>query len=64
MAKALKDAGLEELEALRRRVIRQHGLKRIKRKDRDRLVELLDKMEAHIIRMDEDDGKGGVQGWL
>ncbi len=55
MAKGLKTSGLEELRALKRRVIRQHSLERIGRLDRDWLVGLLDQAEAHIIKMAEKD---------
>lgn len=57
MAKALKTAGLQELAALRKRIVRQYGLKRISRPNHDRLIELADEMESIIVRMDEDLGE-------
>lgn len=53
MARGLKTRGLEELDLLRRRVKRQHLLKRIGKEDCDWLVEQLDKIEARIITMSE-----------
>lgn len=55
MAKGLKTHGLEEVRALRRRVLRQHSLGRIYLSDSSRLVSLLDELAAHIIRMPEHD---------
>lgn len=53
MAKGLKSAGVEELRAFRRRVIRQHSLERISKTDKDKLVDLVDQLEAHIVYMSE-----------
>lgn len=53
MARGLKSAGMEELRALKRRVIRQHSMERISRADRDALVDLIHDIEARIISMEE-----------
>lgn len=53
MARGLKSNGLEEVKALRQRVIRQYNLERISRTDHEILVELLDKFAAHVVRMKE-----------
>ena len=53
MAGNLKTLGLEELNRLKRRVLRQHQLGRISRGDKDLLVDKLDDVEAFIIRMRE-----------
>lgn len=53
MARGLKSAGMEELRALKRRVIRQHSMERISRADRDALVDLINEIEARIISMEE-----------
>ncbi len=54
---------MEEVKALRRRVIRQHGLNRISKKDRDILVDLLDKFEARVVTMAEELDKDGEEEW-
>lgn len=59
MAKPLKTAGLQELAALRKRIVRQLGLKRISRHNHDRLIDLADQMEAIIVSMDEETGEEG-----
>lgn len=56
MAKGLKDLGVRDLRAVKVRTIRQHALGRIGRQDRDTIVELVDRLEAHIVSMEE---KGG-----
>lgn len=53
MARTLKTVGLEELRTLKRRVNRQYGLGRIKVRDRDILIGLVNKLEAHITSMTE-----------
>ena len=64
MARSLKDAGMEELSGLKRRVNRQHALQRIHRSDRDELVELIDQIEAKIVSMDEkEEREGGYISW-
>lgn len=53
MAKGLKSAGMEELRAFKRRVIRQHSMERISKADRDKLIGWIDAIEAHVIYMSE-----------
>lgn len=54
MAEALKTKGIEELSAVRKRVIRQYGKQAISKGDYDKLIKMIDDLEAHIIRMPED----------
>jgi hypothetical protein len=54
VARSLKTKGVEEVRLLKRRVIRQHSLSRISKKDRDALVDLLDKFEARVVCMSEE----------
>lgn len=42
-----------EVEQLRARVKRQWALRRINREDHDWLIGALDKIEAHIVSMEE-----------
>ncbi len=58
MAKTLKSLGLDELRSLRRRVRRQLGLERIGRADADYLTDLLNKAEARIVSMHEENENG------
>lgn len=53
MAEALKVKGVQELAAFKQRVIRQYGRGHIDRGDYDRLIELVDCLEAHVISMRE-----------
>ena len=53
MVARLKDAGRQEIKAFKSRVLRVAGLGRIAKGDADYLVELADKIDAHIIRMTE-----------
>ncbi|AHN84074.1 hypothetical protein GJ25_gp063 [Mycobacterium phage Hawkeye] len=53
MAGNLKDMGLKELAALKKRVLRQHALGRINAGDRANLVAKIDDIEAYIIKMPE-----------
>lgn len=53
MAKSLKEAGVKELDAFKRRVRRQLALERISKPDHDALIEHVDEMEAIISRMEE-----------
>lgn len=55
--KGLKTNGMAELRKLRSRVIRQHGLTRISKPDRDKLIDYIDRIEAHIISMEELDNE-------
>lgn len=57
MALPLKTAGLEESAALRRRVVRQHGMKRISKADHDYLINRLDEIDARIVSMNEENGE-------
>ncbi|ACI06432.1 hypothetical protein GUMBALL_58 [Mycobacterium phage Gumball] len=45
--------GLKEVAALKKRVNRQYALNRINGGDRDNLIELINKVEAYIIKMPE-----------
>lgn len=58
MAKTLKSKGLDELRSLRRRARRQQGLGRIGSKDAEFIVDLLNKVEARIISMTEENENG------
>jgi hypothetical protein len=49
----LKDTGRQEIKAFKQRVLRIAGLGRISKGDADYLVDLADKIDAHIIRMTE-----------
>ena len=53
MAARLKDKGREELAAFKRRVKRQETLERISKGDADYLIGLIDKIDAHVIKMAE-----------
>lgn len=66
MARSVKDAGMEELSALKKRVNRQHALERIPRNQRDDLVEMIETLEVYIVEiLDEkqEDKKGGFTTW-
>lgn len=51
--RGVKDRGLEELQALRKRVVRAHAMGRIGKADNDFIVEHLNAVEARIIGMQE-----------
>ena len=53
VAARLKDKGLEELGAFKRRVKRQASLQRIGREDENWLVEKVEEIERRISRMTE-----------
>lgn len=55
MAVGLKTKGREEVLALKRRVLRQFTLGRIGRKDKENLIQLLDDLDAYIIKLVESD---------
>lgn len=57
MAKPLKVAGLQESEALRRRVRRQLAMRRIAKTDADYLIDLLDQFDARVVEMREENGE-------
>lgn len=61
MVAPLKKNGIQECAKLRRRVIAQHNLGRIRKSSRDKLVRLLDQFEAEVIKMEE---KGEDTEWL
>ena len=60
MVAPLKKNGIAECAKLRKRVIAQHNLGRIHRTDKEYLVDLLNKVEARIIKMEEK----GEEKWL
>ena len=49
----LKDAGLAEVQALRRRTRRQHAMGRIGKADFEFIDSRLDEVEARIVSMQE-----------
>lgn len=51
--KTLKEKGVEEVKALRRRVIRSQAMGRTGKADTDYLVQRLNEVEARIIAMPE-----------
>lgn len=54
----LKDAGLAEVQALRRRTRRQHAMSRIAAADFEYIDSRLDEVEARIVSMQEFDEYG------
>ena len=65
MARSVKDAGMEELSALKKRVNRQHALERIPRNQRDDLVEMIENLEVYIVEVldEKQEKKGGFTAW-
>lgn len=62
MARGIKTLGMHEIEAFRKRVIRQYSMERISRADHDFLIDAVDGIKARIVKMDE---KGGeTEQWL
>jgi hypothetical protein len=57
MVARIKDSGRDELAAFRSRVLRVAGLGRISKGDADYLVDLVDQIDAHVIKMKEDPDK-------
>lgn len=53
MVARLKDRGREELAAFKSRVLRVAALGRISKGDADYIIDLVDQIEAYIIRMPE-----------
>ena len=51
MAKPLKTAGAAELEAFRRRVMRQLAMERIKRADANKILNLITDIERLVSEM-------------
>jgi hypothetical protein len=51
--KPLKERGVEEARALRKRVVRAHAMGRTGKADTDYLVQRLNEVEARIISMQE-----------
>lgn len=54
----LKDAGIQEVQQLRRRTRRQLAMGRINRPDFDFIDKRLDEIEARIVSMQETDEYG------
>lgn len=54
MAKPLKTAGMQELEAFRRRVMRQFSMERIKRADANKILDHITQIEKVVTEMWED----------
>lgn len=63
MARSIKDAGLEELGSIKKRVNRQHTLERISRSTRDDLIDMIDELETYIVNMDEKQEREGGLVW-
>lgn len=65
MARSVKDAGMEELSALKKRVNRQHALERIPRNQRDDLVEMIENLEVYIVEVldEKQEKEGGFTAW-
>lgn len=53
MARSLNDKGREELDALLKRVNRQHALRRITTEDQRKLVDKINELDALIIQTNE-----------
>jgi hypothetical protein len=53
MVARIKDSGRQELKAFRARVLRVAGLGRISKGDADYLVDAIDKIDAYVIKMNE-----------
>lgn len=51
MAKTLKTKGLEELNAFKLRTNREYAMRRIKKRDHDEIVTLVNKLEAKVTIM-------------
>lgn len=51
--RSLKEKGVEEVRALRRRVVRSQAMERIGKADADYLVARLNEVEARIVSMPE-----------
>jgi len=56
MAKSLKTNGMQELDALKRRVTRQFTLRRITRKSHDDLLGAINTLEVMITELHEEGG--------
>ena len=53
MVARVKELGLEELKTFKRRVLRVAALGRIAKGDADNLIDMVDRIEAYVIRMPE-----------
>jgi hypothetical protein len=53
MVARIKELGMSELKSFRARVLRVAGLGRIAKADAVNLIDMVDKIEAYIIRMSE-----------
>lgn len=62
MARSLKTAGIREINQLRARARRQLALGRIAAADATYICELIDVIEARIIKMRETDENGKEEG--
>lgn len=51
--KSLGTRGMDELHALKRRVVRSYAMGRIGKADHDFIVKRLDEIEARIVQMPE-----------
>jgi hypothetical protein len=54
MAKALKDNGLQEIGAFKRRVRRQRAFGKIGQEDHDELIRLVELIEKRVVEMNEE----------
>lgn len=57
MARSLQSKGIEDLEAVKQRAMRQRALGRASREDCDWIVDKLDELIAFIVTMPEKDDK-------
>lgn len=54
MALGIKTRGVQDLQAFKKRVIRQHALERISEKDRKALVDKVNELIAMVVDLHED----------
>lgn len=57
MVARVKDLGLFELRTFKSRVLRVAGLGRISKGDADNLINMINQIEAYVIRMPEEPDK-------
>jgi hypothetical protein len=53
MVARLKEKGISELRNFKTRVLRQASLRRISQTDADELVDMVNEIEAYVIKMKE-----------